>query len=228
MTPTDTLPTDLKAAIEDLRRIREVVDASETTHPLRYVARPLLRLTTVFGVLTAAFGIVAQLVLIQGPTVLGLSTQVFVAALAGLFIGFGGIAKWVVVSASSRKAGYDVLQIVRMVMGPRYMRLVLPSAAIIVVGTSLLVSQGAERFLVPFLTVVIGAVMVEMPLIIPFKETTIPGLVALVLGVLGLFFFTAWPFFQLAVLWGVPFLVAGVLYANRFPAPGSEQRSVGT
>lgn len=223
---TEELPEEVKAALDDLRRIREVVDVVSDEHPMRRIARPLMLYTMIAGLSFAVFGVVAQLVLdSEAESIAGLSPVGAVWVLGAVFLGATAAVKNTVFVVISRRAGYDVDVLLRSIFNSAYRRVILGIFFLMALGTAALVVVGAESMILGLITAATGAVWFILPAVLPIKEFTWLGASLMVLGGLSMFLYPEWTFYKLSVIWGLPLTVGGLLLYRRFPPlPGAEAR----
>ncbi|MFQ5514483.1 MAG: hypothetical protein ACE5FG_08575 [Myxococcota bacterium] len=214
------LPEELARALEDLRQIREVVDRVRAHHPVRMVARPWLGLCVVVGVIVVAFGVGAQLALdYGGESVLGLSPVGFVWVLGAVLAVGLQIAKLMVIDAASRRVGYDLSAVLRSVFTADYVRIVLPGALLLLLGSLGLHSVDGDDLILGFVLAGVGALLIPLSGAIALPECSIFGVLLLIGGGLAMFTFPEWPFYKLAAVWGGTLILGALLLRPRLTAP---------
>lgn len=211
------LPKDVQAALDDVRRIRELVDRTRDHHPVRLVVGPVVTLLGLLGPVVAAYGVVSQLVLdgrIAPPA--GLSRAAFLWVLGGITVVGTGALKALVTALTTRKEGYELSRILKQIYGPTWARVFLPTMALAVAASVAAAQLGAPWLIVGLVTGALGAVLVALPIALPLPELTLLGVGLLVSGIASMFVARDAPFYALAVIWGVHLLAAGLVGRRRF------------
>ena len=212
------LPADIQAALEDLHRIREVVDRAHEGHPLRRIARPMMLYTMIAGIASAVFGVTAQLILVSGAeSIVGLRPELAVGVLAVLFAVGALIVKNYAITSSSRKIGFDLNVVLRSIFNPSYLRVVLGVFTLVALGIAGLLLNDGGHMVLGLLTVGVGTVWAITPILFPIREFSYLGYSMIVLGALAMFLFPEWTFYKLAVIWGLPLSLGGLILYRRFP-----------
>lgn len=216
------LPQDLAAAIEDLRHIRRSLDTARSNHPLRVVARPLLGYSIVLGLFVIAFGVGAQLLLNRnGGALFGMAPEEFGWIVAGLLLVVAGIAKLAVVDAASRRAGYDVVAVLRATYTTAYLQIMIPGALLVVLGSVALDQLGGDALILGFASAGFGALVIAVSTSVALPEWSLFGGLLFLLGAVSMFALPQWPFYALAVCWGGTLVTGGLVLRRRFPRTAS-------
>jgi len=211
------LPAEVREALEDLRRIREVIDESEETHPLRLVMRPLMLFAALMGPPVIAFGMAAEWIVDRGEPLFGLSPAAVIWIIAGVTVLIATVAKSMIIASTSRRAGYDVTHIYRALFSRDWVRLVLPTFVLTLLASTTLAAAGEASAILGVVTVGVGGIWISYGTIFPLRELSGLGMVLMALGVAATFLFPEWTFYKLAAIWGVCFSIGGAVLYRRFP-----------
>lgn len=215
-----TTPQELEAALQDLRRIREVVDSGRDNHPIRLIWHDLLIFSALLGVLFMVFGVLAQLILLYSSTeILGLSSTGQVWALGILLFVVGTVLKLYVYHLASKRAGYDMSYVMKTLATGDYMRLMGSVMSMAVVTGVALAISGQSHMLVGLIVMALGFICLVVPTIFPLRLTTI-GFCYVILGILAMFLLPQWPFYKFAAILGLPMFI-GALVGRSRPRPMS-------
>jgi hypothetical protein len=202
---------DLASALEEVRLIRELLQRSEGSPSLRRVLRPLLALGLVFGPVMAVFAGVAQWAIDSGrPEILGVDRTVFLWLLGLISIVGAGALKLVVALPRARQEGLDLAGLVLRTYRPVYLRVALPTVILAGVAVVAVCQAGASHAVAGIVTAAVGAVMLGIPLVVPMPAMTVCGLLLLGGGAASAFVLPGFPFYKIAVVWGIAFTVLGV------------------
>lgn len=215
-------PEEIQAALDDVRRVREVMDTVAGNHPFRTIIRPSLLLALYASPLIILYGIGAQWLVDQPGASYGGWSKTTLLWTSGLFLGVitKGI-QFALFAQLSRKQGYDAARFVRRVFWKSgYFRLTFPFSIVCIAGSVALVQAGRADQVIPFVSAGVGALLLAYPIIFPVPEfdTLGPGLFCLIGGCIGMFVFPAYSFYKLAILWGGFCIWCGLL-SFRFPKP---------
>jgi hypothetical protein len=211
-------PEEVVAALEDLRRIREAIDAAQATHPMRLVARPWLTYAAVVGVVVVAFSVGAQLLLDRGEPVLGFMPSTIVWVLGALLLVIAQVAKLAVIGQASQRAGYNLTEVILATYKPDYLRILIPGVLTIALGSVALAYLGGDAMIVGFAIATFGALVIPLASTIALNELGVVGALMFLLGAIAMFAIPEWPFYTLAATWGVALIVGGLVARTRFPA----------
>lgn len=214
-------PVEIKQALEDLKRIREVLavsQKSEPSHPLRIVIRPFMLFSIYFGAVMFAFGVASQLILDQNYRLGQLSPATLIWMMAAIVMIAGTVAKNMIIASASRKAGYDLSVIYKEMFTIDYARSILPTFIVTAVAATALGLAGGSDMIFGVITVGIGAVWISYGTIFPFREMTFVGIFLVISGIPSTFFFPEWTFYKLALIWGLGLLVCGAVIYRMVPS----------
>ncbi len=211
MSSEDRKTLDLAAALEDLRRIREVVDRARANHPVRLVARPLLGYALSLGLAVIAFGVAGEVALRYGRGDL-------IWALGGALLVAAWLGKLVLIDAASRRVGYDIVSVLRETFTRDYLRILVPGAFSIALAGQALHTLGGDHLILGFVLAACGALLIPLTAAIALEEWALMGVWMFLSGAAAMGVFPGRPFLTLAVCWGGALVVGAVLLRSRFPA----------
>ena len=202
---------ELQAALEDVRRIRELLDDIGEQNPMRVIMRPIFQLGLAFAPLVLVIGLLSQWVMdAPGEEVLGLSKGWAYGLLFGGFAVFGGILKTVIFMREGKRQGIDLSGVWRNVMTTGYFRIIIP----IFLGAgficAFLVQHGHGEHTIGIFLIAYGIILMEMPFALPVPQVTGLSYAMIVAGGLSLFVWPAYPFYKFALLFGGTCLWLGV------------------
>lgn len=215
-------PEELQTALDDVRRMREVMDAVAGNHPMRQLIRPSLLVALYAAPLIIAYGIWAQWVVDQpGTTLWGWSKTAVLWTVGLVFMVVSKGIQLALFAQLSRAKGYNASRFFgKIFWSSGYVRLTVPVVLMCVVASVAFAQAGRADQIVPLVSMGVGALLLAYPLIFPVLEfnTEGPGLYCLLGGGISMFVFPAYTFYKLAILWG-GFCIWCGLISFRFPKP---------
>lgn len=196
-------PEDLQSALENVRRMRDLVDQVRGSHPMRMVMRPMMLYGLAVGPFMVAFCVISQQILDSSSNLVwGFTKSTWLWGFGIVFLVANGIIKNYIVSVISRRKGYDLLSVWKKIFNAGYLRIILPLLVILAVGSYIIAPTDQAHMLVGFITVVLASVVIAQPLTMPLPEMTIIGIYMMITGIISLFVLPDYPFYKLAVIWG--------------------------
>ncbi len=212
---------DLQDAIEDIRLIRELVDRTRGSHPIRQILRPHLNFFMIIGPIMAIYGIGSQLILdAANVIILGLPKNIILLIIGGITALLLSILK---VALFSPIFGFDAHEYIRnwrKVVTVDYFRIVLPISSLAGAACLIAIITGNPHQIVGLITAAIGAIWIAMPLALPLPEISRGGVFLLITGIIAIFVWPEYPFFKLAAIWGLGFVGIGFFGLRSFRQNG--------
>ncbi len=211
------LPEELRAALEDVRQIRELVDRSRENHPIRFLLRPHIYLSLLGAPLIAIYGIVSQMVLdSEKVIVMGLqkNTLLWLLTLAILLV-FSGL-KGLITLLAVRREEKELSRICREIVGGDYFRIYGPIFVLTAAACIAMFQLGSSQQIVGLICMAVGAIWIAAPLAIPIPEVRGVGVFFLVTGFIAMFVLPDFPFYKLAAIWVVGLLALGITVSRSF------------
>lgn len=206
---TQPLPPSLEEvqhALEDVRRIRTLLDTSRRSSALRRVFRPVMLFGFFLGPVLALFALFLEWVSHRpGTTLWGLGKAELMWIAGGAWMLVNGVVKMVVFRVSARREGFSLGAFMKRIYRADYLRLLVPLgifSALLCVVVSRLEAPGMITGIL-FLT--FGLLWVMLPLALPIPESPVLGWFFVVGGALALFVLPSYPFLKAAVLGGLGF-----------------------
>lgn len=217
---------ELEAALEDVRQVRSYVDRLRMSHPIRGVIQPLNRLALALAPIFMVFGIGMQWLLDSPMSSLwGVSKVVWVSSITGVLLLASSVAKYVIFSRSSQSSGYPYSSLLRrMLLGDGYLRILGSMLTILVVMSVVVIQLGQAHMIVSLIGLYSGAILVMLPLAIPLPEFTRLGIGMLIVSSVALFVFPGYPFYKVAILFGLLCLLMGLTKFQEEPDELEENR----
>lgn len=226
-TTQQELPQEVRKALDDLRLIRQTIDATDTMHPLRVVMRSLMAFGAIQGPVTIAYGVIAQRILDGGEPVLGLSPTWAVLLLSVVAFVLMGVTKAQVVAAASRRAGFDVGRIYRVIFTETYVRVALPMFGLLTLTTVALALAGASSMIFGVVTFGVSAIWLSYATIYPLREFTGIAVVGMILSVVTTFLWPEYSFYKIAAVYGLGLGIGSLILYKRFPSLEEVRRATG-
>ena len=216
-------PEELASAIEDLHRIRQAMDAAQAVHPLRLIVRPWLGYAPVLGLVIMAFGVGAQLLLERGgASVLGVAPSTIVGTLGVALLLVAWVAKLWVIGRASQRAGFGLVDVLVATFDTDYLRILVPGGLTIWLGAAALGHVGGHEMVLGFAIAGVGALMIPLASAQGLWELAPIGGLMFALGAAAMVLIPQWPFYTLAVSWGLALVVGGWVARSRLPALPAE------
>jgi len=211
MVKTHTIPPEqLEKALEDVKQIRNLVNQNSIGEVLSRIVSNALPGFAILLLLSALTMAGIQLILDYGAvTIVGLAKNTFawgVGLLATLVL---GIFEVLLFTSQSRRQGEDLWKIIGSFYKRGFMAIMIPWAAIILVGCFGFSAAGESWRIAGFLSVGIGGLFVSGYFqYIPLRNMFPSGLAAILLGIPATFWLPEYPFYKLAIV----FAVMGLLF----------------
>ena len=213
---------EVQSALDDVQRIRDLLDSSHRDHPLRRIFRPLTLLGFFFGPLVIGFGIWMQWVYGSGRAeILGFDRTTVLWLLGGSAMLLTGVAKLVIFRFGAVREGFGLAGFFRRVYSLGYLRILVAIASVVGVSCVVVAELGRPDMIVGLITLGFGALLIALPVVLPLPETSSLGVFFLVGGALAVFLLPAYPFYKVAALWGVGFGVIMPLGHWALAGPGA-------
>lgn len=206
------LPKEIQDALEDVKQIRSYFDKNRMNHPIRVLFQPIRMRTLFFTPFFAVYGVLSQWVLDSSQMSYGpLSKTGMLLFLFGCLCVAGGLTKYIVFRIVSKPLGYQMKEVARRVFFvDGYLRIV---GSILFAFSALAIvffQLGHPHYLVGTLALCLGIIMVMIPLALPLPEFTWSGVYFLCAGFLAMFCWPAYPFYKVAVIWPIGFVLFGL------------------
>lgn len=197
-------PEELRNALDDVRRIREVIEETKESQPIRALMRPLMIYALVVSPVVVVYGLVAQWLMdAQGEVFWGLHKTSLQWLFGGALLVLLGAVKWLVAARAARQNGHEMTKIWRkMLFGLGYYRIVVTMLVLIGVLVWTFVEIGQAHRIAGLICLLSGVIMFLMPLALPLPEMSGAGLFLMVAGAIGLFVWPAYPFYKVAGIFG--------------------------
>lgn len=216
-------PQEIQAALEDVRRIRTLVQRGQDSRPLWLVMKPLYVFAIVAGPVVAAFAIGAQLIVDHPASRLaGLTKPALLGIMGGLLVALSAGLKSLIAAAVSRREGLELSRVLREVFSRHYFRTALPIITLTAAAAASLHQGAQDQAIAGLVSAAFGALLITAPLVVPVRGATAAGLFALLGGVTAMFVLPAYPFYKVAVIWGVALSAVGIM-GRRQPDPDEDQ-----
>ncbi len=213
---------DLQAALKDIRLIRELVDRTRESHPIRLILRPHLNLFIISGPIMAIYGIGSQLILDAAEvTIWGLPKNILLLIMGGMTALLFGVLHAVLLYPIFKKKGaHEYFRIIRKGYYVDYSRIVLPISSLAGAACLIAVLPGNPHQIVGLVTAAVGAIWIAMPLALPLPEISRGGVFFLITGIIAIFVWPEYPFFKLAAIWGLGLVGIGFFGLRSFKQNG--------
>jgi len=202
---------DLRTALEDVHRIRELVDRTRGSHPIRQILRPLLIMSIIIGPIMAIYGIASQLILDAARvTIWGMSKTTFLWIMGGAMGLLIGSLKTMLPFATLPRGDQEYSRILKKIFTLDYGRIILPILSLAGAACLLAIQAGSPHQVFGLVTAAIGAIWIAAPLAFPLPEVSRGGVFLLIGGIVALFVWPEYPFFKLAAIWGLALVGIGL------------------
>ncbi len=203
---------NIRAALEDVNRIRELVDRTRGSHPVRQILRPLLITCIIVGPIIAVYGIASQLILDRaGVTIWGIPKVTLLWIMGGGVLLTIGALKLMFPFRALKGDEQEYFLILKKIYTLDYGRIILPILSLAGAACLLVIKAGNPHQVVGLITAAIGAIWIAAPLAFPLPEVSRGGLFLLITGIISLFGWPEYPFFKLAVIWGIALVGIGLI-----------------
>lgn len=200
------LPRDVRESIEDLRHIRRLVDKSGKSALFRKVSHEISHLFLIMGIAAVVIGVGMQLILDYAPPVIaGLEKPTVLWIVGGLAIAVFTAIKSLGIARAARREGYSLFGVIGQMMRADYLRLV-PFAVVGALGTVLLARGGQGDYIFGFLSAAAAAMLIAFTSIVRLRSVLVLGVSALILALPATFLLHDYPFYKIAVCWGLPLI----------------------
>ncbi|MCD4733101.1 hypothetical protein K8R78_02560 [bacterium] len=195
-------PEQLEKALEDVKQIRNLVNQNRIGEVFSRIISNALPGFSILFFLSALTMAGIQLILDYGAvTIVGLAKNTFVWGVGLLATVILGIFKFMLFTRQSRRQGEDFWKIVVSFYRRGFMAVMVPWAAIILVGCFGFSAAGESWRIAGFLSVGMGGLFVSGYFqYVPLWNMTPSGLAAIVLGIPATFWLPEYPFYKLAVV----------------------------
>ncbi len=212
---------DLQAALKDIRLIRELVDRTRGSHPIRQILRPHLIIYILSGPIMAIYGIGSQLILnAEKVTIWGLSKTILLLIIGGITALLIFVLHVVLLSPIFENNAYKFFRILKKINAIDYSRIVLPISSLTGAACLIAIITGNPHQIAGLITAAIGAIYIAMPLALPLPEVSRGGVFLLVTGIMAIFVWPEYPFFKLAAIWGLGLVGIGFFGLRSFKQNG--------
>ncbi|MBU51525.1 MAG: hypothetical protein CL920_22775 [Deltaproteobacteria bacterium] len=194
----------LTMAMEDVRRIREVLDDVRGDSAVRAVLRPSLVLGFFLAPIIILYGVFAQWLFdSEGVLLWEWHRKTWLWVFSSAMIVSTGLIKWTVLSIASWNQGFTGFSVWRKILLElRYYRVTTIAIGLLVTLSVYCVHIGHVESIVGMVVLVSGAICFLIPLVLPLDEMTPVGLAMFVVGVVCLFYWPAYPFYKVAAVYG--------------------------
>ncbi len=212
-TTGNALPADAKQAIEDLRRIRKLVENTRVSAFIKHLISTLRPLMALLGVLLAAALVGMQLLLDLGPaTILGMGKTTALWVIGAVITVLMAAGKTIAFGIIGRREGYSLGRVIAELYTGDYFKVALLWIPVGAAGAAALILTGAGEATVGFISACLAGAIASVGLtVIPIRNFVVLGLGALVLGIAAMFLLPGYPFLKIAVIWGLPLIAAGLV-----------------
>ena len=205
-------PNDLQSALDEVRRIRDLVERTRMSHPIRYLLRPLMFYVIALAPLVVIYGIVSQWILdAETDNVLGLSKDTLLWVFGAASLVFISVIKAVVPWIAFHRDEQELLRILRKIYTADYFRVVLPVVCLAAAACVAMAQAGNAHQIMGLITAAVGVVWMMATLMFPLPEYPPISIFLIVTGILSIFILPAYPFYKLAVVWGIALFALGIL-----------------
>jgi hypothetical protein len=210
---------ELEAALEDIKRIREVIQETRQRNPIQILMGPMFMLGLSFAPLFILAGIAGQLIYqTPGPDVWGYPKSWAIGALIGLVIVTSSLIKVSRARTVSKQHGYQYWAIWKQLFTTGYPRIAFPIIVMMVVTSIYLYQLGQGHQIIGIIGMASGCILLAAPLALPLPETRNLGIAFLTSSALSLFVLPTYPFYKMSVIWGL-----GCLWMAWIAMRGSER-----
>lgn len=208
------LSDEVQRSLDDLRHIRRLVDESQKNRLFINISRSIGGYFRLMGWVTLIVGVGLQLIMSYAPeTIAGLSRAAVLWIIGGLALLFLVVLKNLAVARAGRRYGFTLGRVFDEIFQSDYLRLV-PAALLVALGAVLLGRAGETHYLLGFISAGAAVMMIAFTSIVRLRWMLILGLSAFILSLPATFLFPEYPFYKIAVCWGVP-LIACQLFPGR-------------
>jgi|GEM_PF-6438075 len=195
-------PEQLEKALEDVKQIRNLVNQNRIGEVFSRIISTALPGFSILFFLSALTMAGIQLIMDFGAaTIAGLAKNTFIWGVGLLATVVLGIFKMLLFTRQSRRQGEDFWKIIGFFYRRGFMSIMVPWAAIIVVGCFGFSAAGESWRIAGFISVGIGGLFVSGYFqYIPLWNMFPSGLAAILLGIPATFWLPEYPFYKLAVV----------------------------
>ena len=203
-----------KRAFDDLSAIRKTIDATTGARIFNDAIFSMGTLMIITGILVDIMCGVNFYALEKygsGPTVIKWMIIMWVCILFCT-----GIAKWIIFTQKSKKLGMSVWQYVHQAIKGSFLAVDLPLELAATFTFVLAFKLGHPEYIIPAIAMFIGIIMAIIGSVFSEKSLTVFGYIYIILGGTGLLFFIDNLFVYVGIVYGIFFVIIGLLMHIRY------------